>query len=244
MSNQRSPRTRSSRRAPSAQSRRRAARTTPNTLTTLCVVACACLALVLAPAVATGQDGSDATRGPILDGSPRAQLELALSHIHKQPDADRLAEIDIDLVPALIDVAGDSEMGRLQRKRAMIALADHPTPAVRSFVARIIADEADGDVTVMGYAVKLANELASSDPEWAMETLEPLIAHEDMVIREYTVYGLAALRQFDATASDAQEAIMQLAIAERNPGVQAALRDIRAADSVDPSDHADALSRL
>ena len=159
-----------------------------------------------------------------LDGSPETQLILLLSHIHEDPTQAELESIDIELDEALAQIALDEQQITLARGRAIRAMQYAPSEVTRSAIATLMVQESAGDLFLLGRCVKLLQtDFADAQPTWTLEQLQPLVGHPDPAIREALVFALAHSRELPAVSQGADDALLQIALAERNPEVQEAL---------------------
>jgi len=160
-----------------------------------------------------------------LDGSPKAHL-LVLLLSHGSPIEDEIIALqdEIDVVQELMTISTHPALDRFPRGRAMGALGLFAQdPRVLDFASLLLNEPGvQADLTLLGRAILLFNEVVLPQRPEAVSQLLPLATHEDAFIRRDAVVGMALVRdRLQVTA--VEDTLQQLVLAERHPEVQAAL---------------------
>jgi hypothetical protein len=145
-------------------------------------------------------------------------IARALGGYERAPTADGVKQLGPDADRVLISVASDARTSRVRRMRAIYALRFVPSAEALTFL-RAVLDEKRGAVEgadVLDLAAALG-ALSAHGPEVAGELL-PFLTHRSADVRQAAAAALAHTQ-----APEAPAALRARLVAERDPGVRAAL---------------------
>jgi hypothetical protein len=188
-------------------------------------------ALFAAPAALADDTAVDAQPAPLFaqyQDPALSKLVVLLSHYEEHPRLEQLQALGLaDLQAGLVRVAAERTLPNIARGRAITLLGTLPLAGSRAFIDHTLSSLAVEDPYIIGHLVRLVGEdLASQDPQWAMQTLDAFINHPDIGIREWAVVGVGAMRSLPEAQAWADEHLVQLLLAERSPGVRQALNRV------------------
>lgn len=159
------------------------------------------------------------------------RLTVALSGYHHTPTVEELHALELpDLQSALIQLALDPAALQTPRARAIEALSAFPDSATQRCAEAVLAQESN--LYLLARALDLASHpaLILTDPNWSLAQLETFATHPDPVLRQHVVLGLGRVRP--ELRHDADELLLQIAIAERNRSVRESLDTVLATEPV------------